>query len=60
MLRLRVRLERVGGGSSVEDVAIANSGFVGAEPEVLIPSSIASRLKLYELGEPEVHTQDHS
>ncbi len=57
MLRLRVRMERVDGKTSVEVVGVANSGFVGLEPEVLVPMRIANELKLSELGEPEVHTK---
>ncbi len=57
MLRLRVRIERVDGKASVEVVGVANSGFVGLEPEVLVPMRIANELKLSELGEPEVHTK---
>ena len=37
MLRLRVRLERVDGGSSTTLIALANSGFVGEAPEVVVP-----------------------
>jgi len=54
MLRLRVRIERADGGRAVELVAIANSGFVSPEPEVLLPFSIAERLALGEVAEPEV------
>ncbi len=56
-MRLRVRMERVDGKTSVEVVGVANSGFVGLEPEVLVPMRIANELKLSELGEPEVHTK---
>ena len=55
MLRLRVRIEVVKSSRSIEAIAIANSGFVGMEPEILIPSSIARELKLYEVGEAETH-----
>lgn len=49
MLELRVKIERV--------VGIANSGFVGAEPEILVPNSIARELSLHEFSEPELHTK---
>ena len=54
MLRLKVKIERVDGSASVEAVAIANSGFVGVEPEVLMPPSMAEQLKLHELGQSEM------
>ena len=53
MLRLKVRVERADGARAVELVAIANSGFVSPEPEVLLPFSLAERLALSELAEPE-------
>jgi len=52
MLRLKVRLERTDGSGSVELVALANSGFTGSEPEVLVPLRIAKALGLHKL-EPE-------
>lgn len=57
MLKLRVRIERVDGVKRVDVVGIANSGFVGVEPEVLIPTSIARELGIHELGEPEPYTK---
>ncbi|RJX15295.1 hypothetical protein CW703_06875 [Candidatus Bathyarchaeota archaeon] len=57
MLRLKTKIERVDGFESVEAVAIANSGFVGMEPEILIPPTIARQLKLHEIGEPEIFTK---
>ena len=57
MLRLRIRIERVDGSKHMDSIAIANSGFVGLEPELLIPSNLANRLKLYEVSEPETHTK---
>ena len=57
MLRLRVRIERVDGLRSVDVVAIANSGFAGLEPEVLLPLSVAERLRLHEVAEPEARTK---
>jgi len=57
VLRLRVRIERVDGLRSVDVVAIANSGFAGLEPEVLLPLSVAERLRLHEVAEPEARTK---
>ncbi len=57
MLRLRVRIERVDGLRSVDVVAIASSGFAGLEPEVLLPLSVAERLRLHEVAEPEARTK---
>ncbi len=45
------------GEASAEVVAIANSDFVGAEPEVLVPSRTARLLRLHEIGEPEVYSK---
>ena len=42
MLRLRVKLCR--GGSCVEALAVANSGFVGFEPEILAPLRVVEPL----------------
>jgi hypothetical protein len=42
MLRIRVKLCR--GSACVEVLAIANSGFVGAEPEVLVPPRVSEAL----------------
>jgi hypothetical protein len=57
MLRLKVKIERSDGSASVETVVIANSGFIGVEPEVLIPPDVAKQLKLHEVGEPEMFTK---
>ncbi len=54
MLRLRVRIERVDRAKSLETLAIANSGFVGSEPEVLLPFTLARQLRLEELVEPQL------
>jgi len=42
MLRIRVKLCR--GSACVEALAIANSGFVGAEPEALVPPRVSEAL----------------
>ncbi|RLF04232.1 MAG: hypothetical protein DRK00_07170 [Thermoprotei archaeon] len=57
MLRLRVRIERIDGSAGINVVAIANSGFAGLEPEVLLPLDIVKRLKLHEVTEPEAHVK---
>ena len=57
VLRLRVRLERIDKSLFTDIVGIANSGFVGAEPEILIPTYIAKELKLDEIKEPEAHVK---
>jgi len=57
MLRLRVKMERIDGHASVETIAIANSGFAGLEPEVLLPSEIANELRIHGFTEPESHTK---
>ena len=41
-IRVRVRLEASGG--SVEAVALVNSGYESARPEILVPEGIAARL----------------
>ena len=53
MLKLRVKVERIDGAGSVEVDAVANSGFVGSSPEVLLPDELVAKLKLGELVSPE-------
>jgi|GEM_PF-1384374 len=55
MLRLRIRIETIDGSRSIEDVGIANSGFIGLEPEILMPVDIVKKLNLHLLGEPETY-----
>ena len=43
-MRLRIKLERVDGGASTTLIALANSGFVGEAPEVLVPGHVAKEL----------------
>ena len=57
MLRLRVRIERRDGGRSIDVVGIANSGFAGIEPEVLVPIDVADELRLQEIAKPDVYTK---
>ena len=57
MLRLRVKIERIDGLRSLDTIAIANSGFVGLEPEVLLPYSYARKLELDSIVNPEIHTK---
>ncbi len=57
MLRLKVKIERVDGARSVHAIAIANSGFVGIEPEILLPIYIARELELDEIAQPEAYTK---
>ena len=53
MLRLKVRLERIDRKYHIDTIAIAISGFIGIEPEVLIPQTLVKDLKLSEVCEPE-------
>ncbi|RLF23790.1 MAG: hypothetical protein DRN15_04930 [Thermoprotei archaeon] len=48
MLRLKIRLVRE--NRTVETLAIANSGFIGTEPEVMLPIHIAEELTLTHLS----------
>ncbi len=57
MLRLKVRVERIDNRYVVEMLGIANTGFIGIEPEIAIPQTIAKELKLNEITEPEVITK---
>lgn len=57
MLKLRIKVERVDHKYSFETLAIANTGFVGIEPEILIPQTLLKELKLYEITEPEIITK---
>jgi len=52
-----VKIELINGESSIETVAIANSGFIGIEPEVLIPIELSRQLRLQDISEPEIHTK---
>jgi len=57
VLKLRVKIERIDRSLFVETVGLANSGFIGVEPEILIPARLAQELKLHEVREPEAHTK---
>ena len=57
MLRLKVKIERVDGFKPIYVLAIAGSGFVGIEPEILMPIHIARDLNLDEIAQPEVYTK---
>lgn len=57
MLKLKTKIEKVDGSKFIEAVAIANSGFVGVEPEILVPLTVAEQLKLNELRKPETFTK---
>jgi len=57
VLRLKVRIERIDSGAHIEVIGIANSGFVGAEPEILMPSHIARELELHKVQKPKVHVK---
>jgi hypothetical protein len=46
-------VEHADGRRVAEPAAIANSGFVSPEPEVLLPLSTAEHLALSEIAEPE-------
>lgn len=49
MIRLRVRLKSAS-ENTIETYAIANTGFIGREPEVVIPKRIADGLNISEAG----------
>jgi len=44
---VRIKLRLVRGNSSVEVIALVNSGYETVEPELLVPPSIARDLSLY-------------
>jgi len=46
-------VEHADGRRVAEPAAIANSGFVSPEPEVLLPLSTAEHLALSEIAKPE-------
>ncbi|MBS7657697.1 MAG: hypothetical protein QXL69_04405 [Candidatus Bathyarchaeia archaeon] len=46
VIRIKVRLTSIKGGEVVAS-AIANSGFESDEPEIIVPETIAEKLKLY-------------
>ncbi len=49
MLRLKIRVRRIDGKYSKELIAIANSGFVGFTPEIVLPFDVIEDLKLNEV-----------
>ncbi|MHC1627465.1 MAG: pepsin/retropepsin-like aspartic protease family protein [Candidatus Nezhaarchaeales archaeon] len=53
MLRLKVKIERVDGSKTINVIAIANSGFIGSKPEILLPDHIVRELKLHEIRTPQ-------
>jgi len=53
MLRLKVKIERVDGSKTINIVAIANSGFIGSKPEILLSDHIVRELKLHEICTPQ-------
>ncbi len=56
MLRLKIRVERIDDPNKyLEVIGIANSGFIGYEPEILLPSRFAETLNLDEVAKPTVH-----
>ena len=54
MLRLKVRIRRVDGKFSQDLIAIANSGFVGLKPEIVLPQNVINDLKLNEVAESRI------
>jgi hypothetical protein len=49
-VRVRVRIDPAARGATaphIETVAVANSGFEAAEPEILLPVPVAERLRLW-------------
>ena len=57
MLRLRTRLKRIDSSYEKEVLALVNSGFIGKEPEILLPQSLAQELKLSEVSRPKTTTR---
>ena len=54
MLKLRLRVRRKDQKISRDIEAIANSGFSGTKPQLLIPRSIAEVFKFREMTEPKI------
>ncbi len=54
MLKLKLMVKRMDLKIEKEIIAVANSGFVGARPQLLIPKNIAREFKLGEILEPTV------
>lgn len=50
-----MRVERIDRSAQSQTIAIANSGFVGLEPEILVPLSLARELRLEEYAQPEIY-----
>lgn len=54
MLKLRLRVRRIDDRTEETVVAVANSGFSGARPQLLLPESVVRKLRLKEVAEPTV------
>ncbi len=57
MLRLRIRIERVDDKKSVDALALVGSGFIGVEPEILIPLQMVKELDLESISRPQRFTK---
>ncbi|OYT40345.1 MAG: hypothetical protein B6U89_02415 [Desulfurococcales archaeon ex4484_58] len=53
MLRLKIRIERIDSIKNIETIGLANSGFIGQEPEILLPRYIIEELDLDSIVKPE-------
>ncbi len=53
MIMLKVRIERIDGKYVVETTAIVNTGFIGAELEVVVPQPLADELRVHEIARPD-------
>ena len=54
MLRLRLKVRRRDLKAEKEIIAVANSGFVGAKPQLLIPQEISREFRFGEMLEPTI------
>jgi len=54
MLRLKLKMKRKDRKIEKEIVAVANSGFVGARPQLLIPRDTAKEMRFGEILEPTI------
>ena len=54
MLRVRLRIRRIDHQREHEALSIVNSGFIGREPEILVPAALERELELDSVSTPGI------
>jgi hypothetical protein len=55
VLRIKLRIRRKDQTIEREVLGIVNSGFIGIEPEIVMPTSLSQELRLDDVSTPRVH-----